>query len=297
MKVDLNLTKEQSKFLQDHPDFNLQGWFSNALNDKIGVEGIRREKKIAVIAAAGSSSRMPKEGVEVPIAMLKIRGKSLLQRQIEILRSFDINDVTVIRGYEKERFTIADVNYINNNEYDKTSILYSFLLASNEIRGKSILLYGDILFERELLKKLIEETSDFSVIVDRSWREHYHSRVQHTISEAELVEVEDGSILRMGRGIPYDSAYGEFIGLAALSPRGSKKVRNLFDGLKHEPDKTSLGGKSLSKASLTDFFNALIERGEKITPVDTFGGWFEIDTFEDYRKSWTMVNGKGQLSE
>jgi len=297
MKVDLNLTEEQSKFLQDHPDFNLQGWFSNALNDRIGVEGIRREKKVAVIAAAGSSYRMLKEGVEVPIAMLKIRGKSLLQRQIEILRSFDINDVTVIRGYEKERFTIADVSYINNNEYDKTNILYSFLLASNKIRGKSILLYGDILFERELLKKLIEETSDFSVIVDRSWREHYHTRVQHTISEAELVEVEDGSILRMGRGIPYDSAYGEFIGLVALSPRGSRKARNLFDGLKHEPDKTSLGGKSLSKASLTDFFNALIERGEKITPVETFGGWFEIDTFEDYRKSWMMANGKGQLSE
>ncbi len=293
MKIDLNLTEEQSKFLQDHPDFNLQDWFSNALDDKIGVEEIRREKVVAVIAAAGSSSRMRDKSVKEPIAMLTIRGKSLLERQIEILRSFDINDVTVIRGYEKERFTIADVNYINNSEYDKTGILYSFLLASNEIRGKSILSYGDILFERELLKKLIDETFDFSVIVDRSWLEHYRNRVQHTISEAELVEVKDGSVVRMGKGIPYDSAYGEFIGLAAFSARGSKKVRNLFDELKHEANKTNLGGKSLSKASLTDLFNALIERGEKVTPVETFGGWFEIDTFEDYRKSWTLVNGKG----
>ena len=293
MKVELKLTEEQRQFLQDNPDFNLQDWFSHAFDDKIGEEGIRCERKVAVIAAAGSSSRMPKRGAEIPIAMLTIRGKSLLERQIEILRSFDINDISVIRGYEKDRFMIKGVNYIDNNEYDQTGILYSFLLASNKIGGKSILLYGDILFESEILKRLIEETSDFSVIVDRSWREHYHSRVQHTISEAELVEVKDGSILRMGRGIPYDSAYGEFIGLAALSPKGSRKVRNLFDELKHEPDKTSLGGKSLSKASLTDLFNALIERGEKITPVDTFGGWFEIDTFEDYRKSWMIVNGKG----
>jgi len=293
MKVDLNLTEEQSKFLQDHPDFDLQGWFSNVLDDKIQVEGIRCERKVAVIVAAGSSSRMPKRGAEIPIAMLTIRGKSLLGRQIEILRSFDINDITVIRGYEKECFTIPDVNYIDNTEYEQTGILYSFLLASNEIGEKSILLYGDILFERELLKKLIEETSEFSVLVDRSWREHYHNRVQHTISEAELVEVKDGSILRMGRDIPYDSAYGEFIGLAALSPKGSRKVRNLFDELKHEPDKTSLGGKSLSKASLTDLFNALIEKGEKVKPIEIFGGWFEIDTFEDYRKSWTIVNGKG----
>jgi len=292
MKVDLNLTEEQSKFLQDHPDFNLQGWFSNVLDDKIQVEGIRCEKIVAVIAAAGSSSRMPKKGSETPIAMLSIRGKSLLERQIEILRSFDVNDITVIRGYEKESFTIPDLNYIDNNEYEQTGILYSFLLASNEIRGKAILLYGDILFERELLKKLIEETSDFSVLVDRSWREHYRNRVQHTISEAELVEVKDCSILRLGRDIPYDSAYGEFIGLAALSPKGSRKVRKLFDELKHEPDKTSLGGKSLSKASLTDLFNFLIEKGEKVTPVEIFGGWFEIDTFEDYRKSWTMIKSE-----
>jgi len=293
MKVELHLTEEQSQFLQDHPDFNLQGWFCNVFDDKIGVEEIRREKRVAVIAAAGSSFRMPKRDVKIPIAMLKIRGKSLLQRQIEILRSFDIDDISVIRGYQKERFTIADVNYIDNNEYEKTGILYSFLLASNEIRGKSILLYGDILFKRELLMKLIEETSDFSVVVDRSWREHYHDRVQHTISEAELVEVKDGSVLRMGRGIPYDSASGEFVGLAALSPKGSRKVRNLFNELKDEANKkTSLGGKSLSKASLTDLFNALIEKGEKVTPVEIFGGWFEIDTFEDYRKSWTMIKSE-----
>ena len=293
MKVDIDLTEEQNQFLQNNTDFNLQSWFCNALDEKIGVEEVRREKKAAIIAAAGIHSRMPNKGAEIPIAMLTIRGKSLLKRQIEILRSFGIDDITVIRGYEKERFTIRDVNYIDNNDYEQTGILYSFLLASNEIRGKSILLYGDILFERAFLKNLIEATSDFSVIVDRSWRDHYHNRVQHTISEAELVEVKDGLIVRMGRGIPYDSAYGEFIGLAALSPKGSRKVKNLFDELKDERNNTSLGGKSLSKASLTDLFNFLIEKGEKVTPVDIFGGWFEIDTFEDYRKSWMMVNGKG----
>ena len=47
---------------------------------------------------------------------------------------------------------------------------------------------------------------------------------------------------------------------------------------------------SMRNASLTDFFNVLIARGEKIATVDIHGGWFEIDTFEDYRKSWSMVS-------
>jgi phosphoenolpyruvate phosphomutase len=162
-------------------------------------------------------------------------------------------------------------------------------LASEKIIGKTILLYGDILFEGDIIKKLIFEASDFAVIVDRSWRDHYHDRVQHTISEAELVEVRGEMISRMGQGVPYDSAHGEFIGIAALSAGGAEKAKALYHELKERPEKNILGAEQLSRSSLTDFFNTLIAKGERIKAVDVYGGWFEIDTFEDYRKSWTIV--------
>ena len=48
--------------------------------------------------------------------------------------------------------------------------------------------------------------------------------------------------------------------------------------------KQALVVKACLRLRFTDFFNTLIEKGEKVTPVEIFGGWFEIDTFEDYRK-------------
>ncbi len=289
MRVFFNVTEEQNKFLKDHPDFDLQDWFKNALDKKFSEIKTEGERVNAVIAAASYHLSMPKINSGTPRSMLKIKGKSLLERQIEVLKKFNINDITVVRGYKKEQLVVSGVNYIDNNEYETTGILHSFFLASEKITGKTILLYGDILFEGDIIKKLIFQTFDFAVIVDRSWREHYHNRVQHTISEAELVEVRGDLVSRMGRGIPYDSAYGEFIGMVALSGRGAEKAKALYDELKDTPEKNIQGAEQLSRSSLTDFFNILIAKGEKIKSVNVFGGWFEIDTFEDYRKSWTIV--------
>lgn len=289
MKIQFDLTEEQHRFLSENPDFNLKTWFDSVLNDKINEIKLKSEKISVIIAAAGNPDRM-EIGSEIPIAMLKIKGKSVLERQIEVLKKFNLNDITVVRGFKKDQFKIVGVNYIDNKEYGTKGILYSFFLAAGKIFGKTILSYGDIIFEKEIIEKLIQQNSDFAVVVDRSWRDHYHNRVKHTISEAELVEIRGDSVCRMGRGIPYSSAHGEFIGLAILSTNGAGKVQALFRELKPKLENMSIGTDKESKASLTDIFNSLIERGEKIKPVDIFGGWIEIDTFEDYRKSWTVVD-------
>jgi phosphoenolpyruvate phosphomutase len=289
MSIDIKLTEEQRKFLQDHPEFNLQEWFNEVLNRQIKEMKIEKETVRAVIAAAGYSVHITQINSQIPTAMLKIKGKTLLERQIEILHKFDIKDITVVRGYKKESFTIPDINYIDNEEYESTGILYSFFLAVEKIIGKTILLYGDILFEIDILKKLIQNSSDFAVVVDKSWRDHYHDRVQHPMSEAELVEVKDGAIVHMGRDIPYDRAYGEFIGLSAVSSKGAETAKNLYRRLINGSNVKEENVEDWSKASLTDFFNALIASGEVISCVDISGGWLEIDTFEDYRRSWTSI--------
>ncbi|MGK5093017.1 phosphocholine cytidylyltransferase family protein [Deltaproteobacteria bacterium TL4] len=284
MKIYLDLTEEQNQFLEDQPDFDLQGWFQRALRGKINELKIKNENINVIIAAAGYDTRISEVVHEVPKAMLMIKGKSLLERQLDELKKFNIKNITIVRGYKKERIIVPEVHYIDNNDYEKTGILYSFFLASEKMTGKTILLYSDILFGKDILEKLIYDASDFAVIVDKSWRDHYHNRIQHTVSEAELVTVEEGWISHMGCDIPYQEAYGEFIGLSAFSSKGAEVAKNLYAELNQTVDKNSLFRKPL-----TTLFNGLIAKGEKITPIDILGGWFEIDTFEDYRKSWTMV--------
>ncbi|MFC1668984.1 NTP transferase domain-containing protein [Spirochaetota bacterium] len=280
MKISLELSELQRKFIEDHPDFNLQEWFHNSLNKKIKVKA---DKINVIIAAAGYDTRISQIDADIPKAMLKVKGKSLLERQIEMFNSMNINDISVIRGFKKEQINLPDINYYDNNDYETTGILYSFFLASEKMTEKTLLSYADVFFERDIAEKLIYESSDYAIVVDMSWHDNYHSRLEHTISEAELVEVKDDFVTAIGNNIPIESAYGEFIGLASFSQRGAVKAKELYKKTQE------IKGKKIKEASLSDFLCALIEDGEKIVPIGIHGGWFEIDTFEDFRKAWVRV--------
>ena len=52
MKIHLNLSEEQDKFLKDNPDINLQEWFNSVLNDKISRLKAKSQKMNAIIALA-----------------------------------------------------------------------------------------------------------------------------------------------------------------------------------------------------------------------------------------------------
>ncbi len=46
---------------------------------------------------------------------------------------------------------------------------------------------------------------------------------------------------------------------------------------------------SLERAAFTDILQEIIDCGGKVACVDTYKGWLEIDTFEDYRRAWAKV--------
>lgn len=71
----------------------------------------------------------------VPKSMIKIKNKPILQRQVEILNSCGINDITVIRDFKKELINISGVNYINNDHYEDFSLLNSLFRAEDVMDG------------------------------------------------------------------------------------------------------------------------------------------------------------------
>jgi len=59
----------------------------------------------AIILAAGKSVRLGNLTSDKPKGMLDFMGKSLLEHQILMYRSVNINDIIIIRGYKKEKIT------------------------------------------------------------------------------------------------------------------------------------------------------------------------------------------------
>jgi len=237
----------------------------------------------AIIVAAGLGSRLLPITDHKPKCLLDIGDMSIMQRALQILRDCGISDITVVRGYMGRLINYPNIKYYENTDYLNNNILKSLFYAEAEINSEFIFSYSDILYDRNVVQKLIGSPGDVSVVVDTDWLSHYEGRDQHPVAEAELVTVEDSKVTRIGKDtvLPAE-AYGEFIGLAKFSQRGAGILKETYDDVL---EKTA-GGRfqraaSIDKAYLTDMLQELIDRGYLVRNVDIEGGWQEIDTPQD----------------
>jgi len=240
-----------------------------------------------IIIAAGKGIRLSPLTNSKPKCLLTIGGKTILQRQIETLRECGVNDIVIIRGYKKEMINYPGVRYYYNDNYENNNILASLFYAEKEMKGDFITSYSDILYRKEIVKKLLASKADISIIVDTKWRKVYEGRIEHPVSEAEKVLVEDNRVIKIGKDpISADETYGEFIGLAKFSAKGAEILKTNYQRVKEEFSGKLFQheGRMFEKAYLTDIFQELIDRGFTVRNVDIEEGWREVDTVQDYRR-------------
>ena len=242
----------------------------------------------ALIIAAGLGSRLKKHTENLPKCMLDFGGKTLLQRQLESYNKNGIKDISLVRGYKKEKINYTNIKYFENSDYKNNNILNSIFYAEKIINGNIIISYSDILFDPSVVERTLKSDHDISVVVDIDWRGYYVGRKDHPISEAENVifnsnnEVEKIGKINTGK----EEVHGEFIGMIKLSNRGTEIFKEHFHRLKKIYwNKPFQRAKIFQKAYLSDFIQELVDIGIKVHCVIIESGWKEIDTVEDYKKA------------
>ena len=60
----------------------------------------------AIILAAGFGSRLSPLTDNKPKSLIEFGGKTLLERNVELLKNQEIDDITIITGYKKEKDTV-----------------------------------------------------------------------------------------------------------------------------------------------------------------------------------------------
>jgi len=294
-----NIAPDITKFIDNNPSMVslIRTIMSKNLNeDQIyNIEKSFSANNKALIIAAGLGSRLKDHTKNLPKCMLDFGGKTLLQRQIDSYKKNGINDISVIRGYKKEKINYKNINYFENTDYKNNNVLNSIFYAEKVINGEIIISYSDILFDSYVVKRALESTHDISVIVDIDWRGYYVGRKDHPISEAENVvfnsnnEVEKIGKINTGN----EEVHGEFIGMIKLSNKGTEIFKEHFHRLKKTYwNKPFQRAKIFQKAYLTDFIQELVDIGIKVHCVIIEGGWKEIDTVEDYKKALAGFNKK-----
>ena len=112
----------------------------------------------AIILAAGIGSRLGNSDPK-PLTKLK-NGESILYRQVEYLSKYiGINNIIMIVGYKKDLImeSFPNLIYVYNNFYDTTNTSKSLLAGLHKIEHEDVMwLNGDVVFEKELLPKIIQ---------------------------------------------------------------------------------------------------------------------------------------------
>ncbi len=241
----------------------------------------------AIIVAAGPSSRLMPITSEIPKCLLAVGGKTILERALEALRENGIEKIAVVRGYRSHLVNYPNVTYYENPKFKENNILRSLFYAEREMDDDFIFSYSDIVYSSELVAKLIEREADIALTVDVDWLHAYEGRTLHPISEAELVKVEDGKVVKIGKGVVRpDEAHGEFIGLAKFTRSGAEAMKTAYHRVAEErPAFPFQRAASLEKAYITDMIQELIDNGQPVQSIDIEGGWMEIDTPQDLERS------------
>ena len=241
-----------------------------------------------IIVAAGLGSRLKNYTNNSPKCMLDFGGKTLLQRQIEAFNENGLNKISVIRGFKKEKINYPDLTYFENKEYKNNNILNSLMYAEEALNGHVIVSYSDILFEKEVVDRLMKSEHDISIVVDIDWRGYYVGRNEHPINEAENVIFDaNNNVVKIGKILTNKhDVHGEFIGMMKFSPRGSEIFKKHFHRSKELFwDKPFQRAKIFQKAYITDMIQEMSDMGVPIHCVIIERGWKEIDTEEDYKNA------------
>jgi len=247
----------------------------------------------AIIISAGSATRLGYHTKKLPKGLLKINGKTILERQIINFRKHDIKNITIITGPHSEKYNLNDITYIHDDDYSKHDVLGSFMVARHLLNDDVIVSYADILYDENILKTILDCKCELGIAVDLNWKEAYERRTQHPIEQADNVLINNGKIILIKKNITSinkNKFLGEFIGIMKLTKKGCSILVEKYNKL----EKTHIGkfheAPSLQKAYLTDMLQELIDSKINVVPIITSGKWYEIDTIQDLKKIRKLFN-------
>jgi len=243
----------------------------------------------AIILAAGLGLRLGQHTKDIPKALLDLNGKSILERQISLLREYGVNEIFVVIGYQREKYILKDIEYIFNPRYYETEQLASMMVARTKIFDDVLVIFGDIVFDSQILQQILASNDDIAIAIDLDWEKSYNERPDNPKSLADKVLINQKKILRISaKETSLDiknQTVGEFLGIIKLSANGSRIIIKKYEELAKSYVGKFHDADSLEKAKIVDILQELIDSKIEISPIAISGKWCEIDTPKDLERA------------
>jgi len=220
----------------------------------------------AIITAAARSPRLLPLTKRTPVSLLEVKGKTILDHQLNALSEAGINDILVITGFcaeQIEDFCQGRARCMFNPFYEMSNVAMNLWLVRQEFKEGFLLLYADILFQPELVREVMAKDDNTLLVVDRKGLD----------KEAEKVELLEGRVTVIGKNV--SEPYGEFIGMAKAT---RDTIPILIEGLERVA-RTNL------ETTFPEFIQQLIRNNHTIKVYTSDYPWMDIDFPTDLEKA------------
>ena len=236
----------------------------------------------AIILAAGQGTRLRPYTADRPKCLVELAGKTLLAHQTRALEAAAVSDITVVTGYRHELIGDLGLQSVHNPRYAQTNMVVSMMCAAHLFEGDSDLLvvYGDLVFEPRVIRKLLDSKRDFATTVDDDWLALWKLRAEDPLGDAETLRISpQGDILELGnRPRSLEEIDSQYVGLIKFSAGFAPQVERHYRALRADP---ACDPGSLDQMYMTSFLQQLIDRGHALQAVRIRSGWLEVDSVAD----------------
>lgn len=236
---------------------------------------------IGVILAAGMAKRLRPLTDTMPKCLLKVGGRTLLERTVDAMAAAGITEFVVVTGYRAEQirefltshFSLFSFHFIDNLDYENNNNIYSLWLSGQVVRGREFLLMdSDILCDPQAVAEVARQTEP-ALALNR-----------HELGEEEMKIVVDADfrITEISKTCRVSDAIGESVGIEKMTADYSEALFRELDVM-------------IEQEGLIDIFyerafERLIPQGHTFKVIDTTHYFsYELDTPEDFQKASALL--------
>src|ERR1700754_2243037 len=229
----------------------------------------------AIILAAGRGSRLKEVTGDLPKCLAQIGATTLLDRQLQSIKSAGIDEVIVVTGYRADLMRNAcgqRARCVENKRYFETNSIYSLWLARPYLSAGFVVMNGDVLFHPQLLAELLSSPREDALLLS------YSDPAAPLGDEEMKVVVRDGCVVEITKQIDGRLADGENVGVVKFGASGAQLLADKLDRLIASGAERDWAPRAFREFALERSLYAVSTRGLP---------WIAIDSPADY---WLAID-------
>lgn len=230
----------------------------------------------AIILAAGRGSRMKDLTDERPKCLVELRGKTLLDWQLDALQAAGIRDIAIVTGYKRELLAGRGLVEFHNPRWAETQMVSSLACAEAWLTAEPcIVSYSDIFYSPAAVLSLMQSPVALAVTYDPNWLALWTQRFGDPLLDAETFRLNpDHTVAEIGnKPKSVAEVQGQYMGLLRFAPEGWAEVVRI---------RSSMTLEQCDRMHMTGTLQKVIESGRlNVFAVPYSDVWGEVDSQAD----------------